>query len=129
LTEELLKNPLEAQQHLSTLIGNSSDCLATRVSYCLNLTGPSMTIQSGCSSSLTAIHQARLSLLLKQCDAALVGSIAIAIPHQQGYPYVEGGVVSKDGHCRPFSSDASGTVFSSGYGVVVLKRLEDAVAQ
>lgn len=127
LTEMVLKQPMDEQQHQSALIGNSSDCLATRVSYCLNLTGPSMTIQCGCSSSLVAVHQARLALLAKQCDVALVGGISIPTHHPQGYHYTEGGFVSSDGHCRPFSDDASGTVFSSGYGVVVLRRLTDAI--
>ena len=85
LTNVLLKQDIAEQQHQSTLIGNASDCLATRVSYCLNLTGPSMTIQCGCSSSLVAVHQARLALLAKQCDAVLIGGISLAIPHHQGY--------------------------------------------
>lgn len=127
LTEVILKQGINEQQQQSTLIGNASDCLATRVSYCLNLTGPSMTIQSGCSSSLVALHQARLALLANQCDAALVGGVSLIVPHCQGYSYVEGGFASKDGHCRPFSEDAGGTVFSSGYGVIVVKRLQDAI--
>lgn len=127
LTEVVLKQHLEPSQYQSVLLGNSSDCLATRVSYALNLTGPSMTIQSGCSSSLVALHQARMALLAKQCDVALVGGVSLMIPHYQGYIPVEGGFAAKDGHCRPFSKDATGTVFSSGYGVVVLKRLSDAV--
>lgn len=114
-------------QQQATLLGNVPDCLATRVSYTFNLTGPSMTIQCGCSSTLVAVHQARLALLAKQCDAALVGGICLSIPSYQGYTYVEGGFASPDGHCRPFSEDAAGTVFSSGYGVVVLKRLSDAL--
>lgn len=129
LTEVLLQQGLQAHQYQSSLIGNSLDCLATRVSYCLNLSGPSMTIQSGCSSSLVALHQARLALLSKQCDAALVGGVSIAIPHYQGYTPVEGGFSSTDGHCRPFSIDASGTVFSSGYAVVLIKRLSDAIEE
>ena len=127
LTNVLLKQDIAEQQHQSTLIGNASDCLATRVSYCLNLTGPSMTIQCGCSSSLVAVHQARLALLAKQCDAVLIGGISLAIPHHQGYTPMEGGFASADGHCRPFSSDAAGTVFSSGFGVIVLKRLAEAI--
>lgn len=127
LTEVVLKQHLEPSQHQAVLLGNSSDCLATRVSYALNLIGPSMTIQSGCSSSLVALHQARMALLAKQCDAALVGGVSLMIPHYRGYVPVEGGFASKDGHCRPFSKDATGTVFSSGYGVIVLKRLSDAI--
>ena len=127
LTEVILKNGLQKQQHFAALLGNSPDCLATRVSYSLNLTGPSLSIQCGCSSSLVAVHQARLALLARQCDAALVGGISLVIPTHQGYTPMEGGFASPDGHCRPFSKDAAGPVFSSGYGVVVLKRLADAV--
>lgn len=124
---QILSNPDYHNQYQTTLIGNAPDCLATRVSYTLNLTGPSMTIQSGCSSSLVSLHQARLALLAKQCDVALAGGICLSLPQYQGYHYVEGGIASPDGHCRPFSDDAAGTVFSSGYGVVVLKRLADAL--
>lgn len=127
LTEVLLKQGIEQQQYQAALLGNSPDCLATRVSYCLNLTGPSMTIQNGCSSSLVAVHQARLALLTRQCDLALVGGISLIIPQNQGYTPVEGGFASPDGHCRPFSDDAAGTVFSSGYGVLLLKRLPEAL--
>jgi len=127
LTHVLLKEELETLPAQALLLGNASDCLATRVSYSLNLTGPSMTIQCGCSSSLVAVHQARLALLAKQCDVALVGGVSLAIPQQEGYLHVEGGFASPDGHCRPFSNDAAGTVFSSGYGVIVLKRMDDAI--
>ncbi|MBA2652530.1 MAG: hypothetical protein H0U73_09730, partial [Tatlockia sp.] len=120
---------LDSSEQQGILLGNVPDCLATRVSYILNLIGPSMTIQSGCSSSLVALHQARLALLLKQCDAALVGGICITVPQHQGYVHIEGGFASPDGHCRPFSDDAAGTVFSSGYGVVLIKRLEDALQE
>lgn len=123
----ILSSQYANDQQQATLLGNVADCLATRVSYALNLTGPSFTIQSGCSSSLVAVHQARLALLAKQCDAALAGGINIAVPAHQGYTHVEGGFASPDGHCRPFSDDAAGTVFSSGYAVVVLKRLADAI--
>jgi polyketide synthase PksJ len=123
----MLQQEGQNKDNQSLLLGNVPDCLATRVSYSLNLTGPSLTIQSGCSSSLVALHQARMALLAKQCDAALVGGICIAVPHDQGYNYVKGGMTSPDGHCRPFSNDAAGTVFASGFGVVMIKRLDDAI--
>lgn len=114
--------------HQSVLLGNVADCIATRAAYHLGLTGPSMTIQCGCSSSLVAVHQARMALLARQCDAAIVGGVHLIIPSNQGYTYVDGGFASPDGHCRPFSDDAAGTVLASGYGLVMLKRLADAKA-
>jgi 3-oxoacyl-(acyl-carrier-protein) synthase len=129
LNQVILKKGLAQDQYQAALLGNVADCLATRVSHCLDLTGPSLTVQSGCSSSLVALHQARLALLVKQCDVALAGGIALTIPHNQGYVAAPGGFAATDGHCRPFSDDAEGTVFASGYGVVVLKRLAEAVAE
>lgn len=108
--------------------GNDKDVLATRVSYHLNLTGPSMTIQTACSTSLVSIHVACQSLLNRECDMALAGGVTIEIPHGVGYEYREGEILSRDGHCRAFDADATGTVFGSGMGVVVLRRLEDALA-
>jgi phthiocerol/phenolphthiocerol synthesis type-I polyketide synthase E len=110
------------------LIGTDKDFLCTRVSYLLNLTGPSMTIQTACSSSLVAVHTAAQALLSGECDVALAGGVSIAFPHGAGYLYREGGILSPDGHCRPFDADAAGTVGGSGVGVVVLKRLENALA-
>lgn len=111
----------------SMLTGASQDFLATRVSYKLNLRGPSITVQSACSTSLLAVAQACQSLLLYQSDMALAGGVSITFPQQRGYLSQEGGMVSADGHCRSFDADASGTVFGSGLGVVLLKRLEEAV--
>jgi len=108
--------------------GNDKDVLATRVSYQLNLTGPSMTIQTACSTSLVAVHVACQSLLNRECDMALAGGVTIEIPHKQGYLYREGEILSRDGHCRAFDAESSGTVFGSGAGVVVLRRLADALA-
>jgi len=110
------------------LIGNDKDFLATRVAYRLNLSGPAMTVQSACSSSLTAIHLACQSLLEQESDVALAGGVSVTVPQTAGYPYLEGGILSRDGHCRPFDADASGTVKGNGCAVVVLKRLSDAVA-
>ncbi len=109
------------------MMGNSLDFLSTRVSYKLNLRGPSFTMQSACSTSLLAVTQACQSLLTYQSDMALAGGVSITFPQKRGYYYQDGGMVSPDGHCRAFDADAQGTVFGSGVGVVLLKRVEDAV--
>jgi len=107
--------------------GNDKDVLATRVSYQLDLSGPSMSVQTACSTSLVAVHMACQSLLNCECDMALAGGVTIEIPHAHGYIYREGEILSRDGHCRSFDAAASGTVFASGVGLVVLRRLEDAI--
>jgi acyl transferase domain-containing protein/thioesterase domain-containing protein len=107
--------------------GNDKDVLATRVSYQLNLTGPSLSVQTACSTSLVAIHLACQSLLNHECDMAMAGGVTIEIPHGRGYVYREGEILSRDGHCRSFDATSSGTIFGSGLGIVVLRRLEDAV--
>lgn len=109
-------------------IGNDKDFLTTRVSYKLNLRGPSVDVQTACSTSLVAVHLACQSLLTGECDMALAGGVAIRAPHKQGYFYEEGGILSPDAHCRAFDKNAQGTVFGSGAGVVVLKSLEKALA-
>ena len=109
------------------MMGNSLDFLSTRVSYKLNLRGPSFTMLSACSTSLLAITQACQSLLTYQSDMALAGGVSITFPQKRGYYYQDGGMVSPDGHVRAFDADAQGTVFGSGLGVVLLKRLEDAI--
>lgn len=109
-------------------LGNEKDFLATRVSYKLDLRGPSMTVQTACSTSLVAISQACQALLNYQADVALAGGVSITFPQRRAYPYVEGAMASADGHTRAFDADAAGTVFSSGAGVVVLKRVDDAIA-
>jgi len=109
-------------------LGSNVDFLATRVSYKLNLKGPAFTMVAGCSTSLIAVCQAAQALQTYQCDMALAGGVSISFPQKRGYPYQEGGMVSPDGHCRAFDENANGTVFGAGAGVVVLKRLEDAVA-
>jgi len=110
------------------VIGNDKDHLSTRVSYKLNLKGPSVSIQTACSTSLVAVHLACQSLLNYQSDMALAGGVTVALPQTTGYVYHEGGIASPDGHCRPFDAGARGTVGGSGVGIVVLKRLEDAIA-
>jgi acyl transferase domain-containing protein/glutamate-1-semialdehyde aminotransferase len=113
---------------LQTMMGNEKDYLATRVSYKLDLKGPSVTVQTACSTSLVAVCQAVQSLLAYQCDMALAGGVSIMLPQRRGYVWTDGGITSPDGHCRAFDAQAQGTVFGNGLGVVVLKRLADAVA-
>jgi acyl transferase domain-containing protein len=109
-------------------IKNDKDHLSTHVSYKLNLRGPSVTVQTACSTSLVAVHQACASLFSGECDMALAGGVGITVPQRIGYLYKEGGILSPDGHCKAFSAQAAGTVGGNGLGIVVLKRLEDALA-
>jgi amino acid adenylation domain-containing protein len=111
-----------------TVLGNDKDYLATRVSFKLDLGGPSMTVQSACSTSLVAVAQACQALAAQQCDLALAGGVSITFPQRRGYLPQEGGIVSPDGHCRAFDAAAAGTVFGSGVGVVALRRYADALA-
>ena len=99
-----------------------------RVSYKLNLKGPSVNVNTACSTSLVAVHIACQSLLDYHCDMALAGGVGIQVPQKQGYLYQDGGIASPDGHCRAFDARAQGTVSGSGVGIVLLKRLEDALA-
>ncbi|WP_428268382.1 amino acid adenylation domain-containing protein [Haliangium sp.] len=107
--------------------GNDKDFLTTRISYCLKLTGPSVNVQTACSTSLVAIHLACQSLLSSECDLALAGGVTIELPHGRGYLYQEGEILSSDGHCRAFDADSKGTLFGSGAGLVALRRYADAV--
>ncbi|WP_223635451.1 type I polyketide synthase [Corallococcus sp. EGB] len=109
-------------------LGNAGSFLTTRASYKLDLKGPSFNVESACSTSLVAVHVACQSLLNHECDVALAGGVSINLGIQGGYRYVEGGILSPDGHCRPFDAHARGIVFGSGAGVVALQRLEDALA-
>ena len=108
--------------------GNDKDFLSTRVSHILDLKGPSVNVQTACSTSLVAIHYAAQALLTGECDMALAGGVTIELPQDRGYLYKEGEMLSPDGHCHAFDHRAQGTVFGSGAGVVVLRRLEDAIA-
>ncbi|MGH3313632.1 MAG: beta-ketoacyl synthase N-terminal-like domain-containing protein, partial [Streptomyces sp.] len=110
------------------LLGNDKDFLATRASYALNLHGPSVSVQSACSSSLVAVDQACAALRYGRCDVAVAGGVSVFTPQTVGYRYQAGGTYARDGHCRPFDAAASGMVRGSGCGVVVLKRLDDALA-
>jgi amino acid adenylation domain-containing protein len=111
-----------------TLVGNGSDFIATRTAYKLDLRGPAFTVQSACSTSLLAVAEACQCLLDYRADMALAGGVSITFPQKRGYLYQEGGMVSPDGHCRTFDAEAAGTVFGSGAGVVLLKRLDAALA-
>ena len=121
--------PSSVTNDLIALIGNDKDYLTTRVSYKLNLKGPSITVGTACSTSLVAIHMACQSLLHQESDMALAGGVTIRFPQKAGYFYQQGGIVSPDGHCRAFDAKAQGTIFGSGVGVVLLKRLGDAIAE
>jgi acyl transferase domain-containing protein/acyl carrier protein len=111
----------------ATVMGNDKDFMPTRVSYKLNLRGPSLNISTGCSTSLVAIAMACQSLLSYQSDMIIAGGVTIQLPQDQGYWYEEGGIMSPDGHCKPFDADAKGTVDANGIGLVLLKRYEDAL--
>ena len=110
------------------LLGSGLDFVATRIAYKLDLRGPCLSLQTACSTSLVAIVQACQSLLCYACDMALAGGVSITLPQKRGYHYQEGGMVSPDGVCRTFDAAANGTVFGSGAGIVLLKRLADALA-
>lgn len=113
----------------NTALANESDFLATRISYKLNLKGPSVTINTACSTSLVAIAQACQALLNGDCDMALAGGISVSVPIHSGYLYQQGGMLSTDGHCRPFDEKGTGTTFGDGAGMVALRRAEDAIAE
>lgn len=129
----LLRNISQSKEYGNDLlsypvmIGNDKDFLCTRVSYKLNLTGPSISVQTACSSSLVAIHTACQSLINGECDMALAGGVSVTVPQQTGYLYKEGGTLSQDGYCRAFDEEATGTVKGNGCGVVLLKLLSQAV--
>jgi natural product biosynthesis luciferase-like monooxygenase protein len=126
----LLSRPdvLAAAGETQVELANDKDYLATRTSYKLGLRGPSMTVQTACSTSLVAVHLACQDLLAYRCDMALAGGVTLRLPHRVGYMHQEGGVLSPDGRCRAFDAEARGIVPGSGVGLVVLRRLEDALA-
>ncbi len=126
----LRPNPelLAALGEFRVLVGNDKDFLPTQASYRLNLRGPSVAVQTACSSSLVAVHLACQGLLDYDCDVALAGGVHLLVPQTAGYRYDEGGILSPDGRCRAFDAEAAGTAMGEGAGVVVLKRLADALA-
>ncbi len=111
----------------NAMVANEKDYVATRVAFHLDLRGPAVSVHTACSTSLVAIHQAALSLRAGECDLALAGGVAVSVPQRVGSLHEEGAMFSKDGHCRPFDAEASGTVFSDGAAMVVLRRLSDAL--
>ncbi len=113
---------------LSVIIGNGPEYVATRVSYELDLRGPSVAVHAACATSLVAVAEACRDLLTYACDMALAGGVSVRVPQVRGYRFVPDGIFSPDGHCRAFDARARGTVFGNGVGVVVLKRLEEALA-
>lgn len=114
-------------EFLPSVVGNDNSFLANRVSYQLNLKGPAVTVQTACSSSLVSVHLSIQSLLNGECTMALAGGVAVWVPHEAGHLYKEGNVLTKDGHCRTFDAKATGTIFGNGAGVVMLKKLDDAI--
>jgi acyl transferase domain-containing protein len=126
----LARNPqvIASVDPLQLIVGNAVDSLATRVSYKLNLKGASHAVQCACSTSLVAVHLACQSLINQECDVALAGGVSINVGQRAGYRFQEDSILAPDGRCRAFDAGARGTVFGGGVGVVVLKRLEDALA-
>ena len=123
------ENPGSISDILQMSIGNDKDFVPTRVSYYLNLTGPSINVNTACSSALVAVSLAVHSLLSYQSDMAMAGGVAIHLPSKSGYLHQAGMILSPDGHCRAFDARAQGTVEGDGVGIVVLKRLADALAE
>jgi amino acid adenylation domain-containing protein len=128
-TTNLLTHPdlLAMAGKLAVEYGNQKDYIALRTAYLLDLRGPAISLNTACSTTLLTVDQACRSLLDYECDIALSGGTDITVPQKSGFLYQEGGTFTRDGHCRPFDADASGTMFCDGAGVVVLKRLADAV--
>ncbi|MEV2240431.1 SDR family oxidoreductase [Micromonospora sp. NPDC049891] len=117
---------IEALGPYQTQLANDKDFLATRVAYKLGLRGPAVTVQTACSTSLVAVHLACQSLLSGESDMVLAGGVSVNVPLRNGHRYEPGGILSADGHCRPFDAAAGGTVIGNGVALVVLRRLADA---
>jgi acyl transferase domain-containing protein/acyl carrier protein len=128
LQDSLQVATLDSMGGFQMMVANDKDYLTTRISYKLNLTGPSVNVQTACSTALLAVHMACQSLLQGECDMVLAGGASVQAPQKAGHLYQDGMIVSSDGHCRAFDARADGTIFGSGVGVVLLKRLEDALA-
>ncbi|EPR12949.1 type I polyketide synthase [Ruminiclostridium papyrosolvens] len=130
MIRNLYSNPglVESLGSFKIMIANGQDFLATKVSYKMNLMGPSVNVNTLCSSSMVAVHYACQSLNNFECDIAMAGGVSFQVSRNEAFFYQEGGIGSADGHCRAFDSKANGTVSGSGLGVVALKRLEDAIA-
>ncbi|HET8657824.1 MAG TPA: SDR family NAD(P)-dependent oxidoreductase [Micromonosporaceae bacterium] len=119
---------LRSTSGMSLTSWNNTDYVSLLASYKLGLRGPSLTVQTACSSSLVAVHLAVQALRSGECELALAGGVDVELPLGHGHWWEPGGPLSRDGHCRPFDAAATGTVFGSGVGLVVLKRLRDALA-
>jgi phthiocerol/phenolphthiocerol synthesis type-I polyketide synthase E len=130
LLAQIIRNPalIAAAGGYQLMLGNDKDYLCTRASYKLDLRGPSITIQTACSSSLVAVQVACQALERRECEMALAGGVSVSFPQRGGYLFQEGMILSPDGHCRPFDASARGTRSGAGCGIVVLKRLSDALA-
>ncbi|MFY1616015.1 type I polyketide synthase [Micromonospora sp. WMMD736] len=127
LLHHLFRNPrLDSVSEYELMLANDKDSLPTRVAYHLDLRGPAVAVQTACSSSLVAVHLAAQALLARECDVALAGAAHVLLPTGTGYRHEVGGIMSRDGHCRPFDVRATGTVGGDGAAVVVLRRLADA---
>jgi acyl transferase domain-containing protein/acyl carrier protein len=128
--DNLITNPkvIEAVGYTQAALGNHTDFVATRASYKLNLRGPSVTVQTACSTSLVSTHMACQSLLSGESDVVLTGGVCVTVLKKAGYTFVEGGTNTSDGHVRTFDARGDGMLGGNGAAVVVLKRLEDAVA-
>ncbi|MEM8663718.1 MAG: type I polyketide synthase, partial [Pseudomonadota bacterium] len=125
---QLLRNPSTAHDDpFQMMLANQPGAIANLVSYRLGLTGPSVGVSTACSTGLVAVALAATHLLDHQCDAAIAGTSSISLPLQSGYWHIGGGILSPDGHCKPFTPDANGTVPGNGVGAVVLRRLDDAL--
>ncbi len=125
----LARNPraVGAMGGVQASLGNGRDYLATQASYRLDLRGPALTVSTACSTSLVAVHLAVQSLLNRECDVAVAGGVSITVPQTTGYRYEEGDIASPDGRCRAFDAGAAGTVKGNGCGIVVLRRLTEAL--
>jgi amino acid adenylation domain-containing protein len=119
---------IEAVGAFRTMIGNEKDYIATRLSYMLGLKGAGVSVNTACSTSLVAVCKAWQALVQGESDMILAGGINISPPQNRGYLYQEGGMLSPDGRCRPFSKHAAGTTFNNGGALVVMKRLKDALS-
>ena len=123
----LMSNGQSSADGFEHFVLNSRDYIATRISYKLNLQGPSITALTACSTSLVTIHLACQGIMRGECDMAIAGGVSLSFPYKSGYMYQEGMLLSPDGHCRTFDAKAEGCVFSDGVGVVVLKDLQQAI--
>jgi acyl transferase domain-containing protein/SAM-dependent methyltransferase/acyl carrier protein len=125
---EFLKALKDTVGDFPIALGNDKDFVATRIAYRLDLTGPAISVGSACSTGLVAVHQACQALLSWQCDMALAGAATVQLPQEAGYRHQDGGITSPDGHCRPFDAAAAGTVAGNGAAMLLLRRLDEALA-